>query len=148
METPWEEEQVFTRILMHDPNKKASFHKIDLFHTISLGIGKAFAASCICILQTLVPGNSIESRLRELSSLYIEFCRDVWDKFVYQSFMFLRLVGYGWVDALDPFKGYVPTRAGLLPRNITKRTMSKRLTGRCWGGRGHRNPQELGAKGL
>ena len=35
VEAPWEEEPWFTRMLMHNPNQKDDFHKIDLFHTIS-----------------------------------------------------------------------------------------------------------------
>ena len=74
-EDPWDHEAVFTRVLMHERNKKAAFHKIDIFHTVSLGIGKSFAASSLAILQTLCPGRSVEKRLQSLSSSYLEFCR-------------------------------------------------------------------------
>ena len=76
VEAPWEEEPLFTQMLMHDPAKKEDFHKIDLFHTISLGIGKPFAASAVSILQELMAGGSIEQRLKEFTSMYLEYCRD------------------------------------------------------------------------
>ena len=75
-EVPWDEEAVFTTVLMHDKDKKADFHKIDLFHTVSLGIGKQFAASSLSILQSVCGGSSVEKRLQSLSSSFIEFCRD------------------------------------------------------------------------
>ena len=74
-EAPWDHEAVFTRVLMHERNKKAAFHKIDIFHTVSLGIGKSFAASSLAILQTLCPGRSVEKRLQSLCSSYLEFWR-------------------------------------------------------------------------
>lgn len=78
VEPAWETEPLFTRILLHDPGRKGFFHKIDLFHTISLGIGKGFVASCISVIQAMVPGSSIEQRLKEISCQYISFCKDIW----------------------------------------------------------------------
>lgn len=75
-ELPWEQEAIFTRVLMHDVGRKAGFHKIDIFHTVNLGIGKSFAASSLSILQQLCHHSSIEKRLQSLSSSYIEFCVD------------------------------------------------------------------------
>lgn len=74
-ELPWDREAVFTRVLLHEKNKKAAFHKIDIFHTVSLGIGKSFAASSLAILQKLCPGSSVEKRLQSLSSSFLEYCR-------------------------------------------------------------------------
>lgn len=73
---PWEDEAAFTRLLMHEENRKASFHKIDVFHTVSLGIGKSFAASSLTLLQSLCDGTSIETRFRSLSEMFIEYCKD------------------------------------------------------------------------
>ena len=75
-EVPWEEEAIFTTTLRHDKNKKADFHKIDLFHTVSLGIGKQFAASSLSILQSICNGSSVEKRLQSLSSVFIEYCKE------------------------------------------------------------------------
>ena len=74
-EIPWEDEAIFTQVLMCEDDKP-SFHKIDLFHTVTLGVGKSYAASCFTILQELMQGTSVEERLKELTSLYLEFCRD------------------------------------------------------------------------
>jgi len=77
-ELPWDEddEASFTKILLHEPDKKPSFHKPDVFHTVSLGIAKTFVASSLAILQELANGTSIEGRLSDISSMYLEFCRD------------------------------------------------------------------------
>ena len=80
VEAPWEEEPWFTRMLMHNPNQKEDFHKIDLFHTISLGVGKSFAASAVTILQEILEGTSIEQRVKEISSMYIEYCKEFWQQ--------------------------------------------------------------------
>ena len=89
---PWTTEACFTRLLMHDANNKASFHKVDLFHTVSLGVGKAFAASSLALVQTLCNGNSVTARMSELTSLYREFCRDLWFEYIWMCF----LVGLTW----------------------------------------------------
>lgn len=75
-ELPWQDEAVFTKVLMHESVDKSLFHKVDLFHTITLGVGKSFAASSLAILQELCSGSSIEERLREVSGFYLQFCKD------------------------------------------------------------------------
>lgn len=75
-EDPWVEEAAFTKLLMHDRHEKPAFHKIDLFHTVSLGVGKTFAAGSLSILQNLCNGNSVVLRLKEMTSLYLEYCRE------------------------------------------------------------------------
>ena len=57
-------------------SEKAEFHKVDLFHTVTLGVAKSYAASSLAILQEVAHGSSIEARLQELTGLYLEFCRD------------------------------------------------------------------------
>ena len=49
---PWERECAMTRELYHDgaPNGKARFHCIDIWHSIHLGIGKAYVASAVMML--------------------------------------------------------------------------------------------------
>lgn len=44
---PWERECAMTRELYHDggPNGKSKFHLIDIWHSIHLGIGKAYVCS-------------------------------------------------------------------------------------------------------
>ena len=74
---PWTSEAMFTRTLLHISGQKASFHKVDPFHTVTLGVGKNFAAGALSILQQLCRGTSIEERLVELTTEYLEFCKDV-----------------------------------------------------------------------
>ena len=76
VEKPWDHEPLHTQILMHDPDQKENFHKIDLFHTISLGMGKGFAASAVSILQEILPGSSIDQRMKEFTGMFLEYCRD------------------------------------------------------------------------
>ena len=67
---------------MHERDRKEATYLIDLFHTISLGVGKTFAASSAVVLHDLCAGSSIDERLRNLSSQFIEFCKDshgTWD---------------------------------------------------------------------
>ena len=48
--------------------------------TISLGVGKSFAASAVTILQEILEGTSIEQRVKEISSMYIEYCKEFWQQ--------------------------------------------------------------------
>ena len=125
-ELPWYEEACFTRILLHQPEKKPYFHKPDVFHTVSLGIGKTFAASSLAILQRLLDGTSIESRISEMSSAYLEFCRESRPMgcFILWGVSFQFLV---WVT-LSGFLSFEPVLAHLI-RNTIRRRMSRRLTG-------------------
>ena len=75
-ELPWESEAIFTKVLMHETVDKSLFHKIDLFHTITLGVGKSFASSSLSILQELCEGSSIEERLKDMTASYLEFCKE------------------------------------------------------------------------
>ena len=75
-EAPWREEPLFTRVLMHEPDKKEAFHKPDLFHCVNMGVGKTFAASSCVILLQLCPGNNADERVRQLSSWYIQYCKE------------------------------------------------------------------------
>lgn len=61
---------------MHEKERKCFFHKVDLFHTITLGMGKSYAASSLAMLQEVLPGSSIDERMGEMSALYIEYCKD------------------------------------------------------------------------
>ena len=55
---------------------KASHFKIDAFHTVNLGVGKVFAASSLCFLSDLCSGNTIDERLADMTSCYLEYCKD------------------------------------------------------------------------
>ena len=75
LELPWEEEAIFTKVLMHVPNQKPQFHKVDIFHTVSLGVGKTFVASGLVVILPHCGGASVDSKLAELTSFYLEFCK-------------------------------------------------------------------------
>ena len=77
-ELPWDEEPAFTRVLLHEPDLKETFFKPDVFHTVSLGMGRNYAASSLAHLQRYCDGSSIDARLLELSANYVEFCKDAW----------------------------------------------------------------------
>ena len=74
-EDPWQTEAVFTRLLLHREGKKAAFYLPDVFHTVSLGCGKAFSAGRLAFLQELCPGSSIPKRFEALTAEYLEFCK-------------------------------------------------------------------------
>ena len=76
MEPPWHSEPHFVKKLLHEEGRKASFLKVDAFHTVSLGIAKNFAAGALALLQALVRGSSIEERLKIITSDYLEFCKE------------------------------------------------------------------------
>ena len=131
VDMPWNEEAAFTRVLMHDGGQKPFFHKIDLCHTVSLGVGKSFAASGLSILQNVCNGSSVVSRMDELSSMYMEFCRESCTQQFFLPDWFLVLTQTYFFRASGPrgFKHFA-----LLIRNTTRPTMSARLIVRCWVG--------------
>ena len=74
---PWERECAMTRELYHDggPNGKSKFHLIDIWHSIHLGIGKAYVASAVLLLQKLIPESTIDKRLAIIAAGYKQYCR-------------------------------------------------------------------------
>ena len=75
---PWQWESPLTEMLMVDgsPNGKSRFFKIDTWHNLHLGIGKSWIASCILLLQAILPGGRLEERMATLSDKYSAFCRE------------------------------------------------------------------------
>ena len=74
---PWDRESPFTRHLYHDlsPNGAPRLHRIDLWHSVHLGIGKTFAASSLMIFATALPGHNVDERFDGMSVLYANFCK-------------------------------------------------------------------------
>ena len=72
---PWHNEAAFTRLLMHDRGNKPAFHKLDLFHNVHLGQGKAFCSSSLVCLLPLFSGTSVDAKLASMSDDFKEFCR-------------------------------------------------------------------------
>eukprot|EP00913_Durusdinium_trenchii_P009469 g8899.t2 len=76
---PWETTPPFLQIgLPHDASHPGSYYQPDIWHTVHLGIGKAWVCSVIALAMhfNLVPGNNIEARFEILSQLYRSFCRE------------------------------------------------------------------------
>lgn len=74
---PWDRECALTRRLLVDGsvNGKCRFHVIDPWHVMHLGIGKAWVASGVMMLQTLLPESTIGERIASLAAGYRAFCK-------------------------------------------------------------------------
>ena len=122
VELPWEREACFTRLLLHDPTQKAQFHKIDLFHTVTLGIGKNHA-SCLALLQDLMPGASLQVRFQKLTEMYMEFCKEPWSDILVK------------LSCFECFKPFGRCRRSC-ERKIRRHATCARSTERSWDGQG------------
>ena len=56
-------------------NGKNRFHCIDPWHMLHLGIGKAWVASGVFLLQALIHETSIDKRIAVLAAEYKSFCK-------------------------------------------------------------------------
>ena len=74
---PWDRESAFTRHLLvdQDVNGKARFHLVDPWHMLHLGIGKAFGAAGLMLLQQLVCESTVDKRFAFISAEYRQYCR-------------------------------------------------------------------------
>ena len=72
---PWSVEPHWSRLL-HDeaPGGQQRFHRPDVWHTIHMGVGKAWVASSMKHLQYVTGGSSVDKRVQILSDDYIEYC--------------------------------------------------------------------------
>ena len=75
---PWDREGPMTRELLVDGriNGKARFHVVDPWHSIHLGIGKAWAACGIMLLQDKLPQSSMDQRIDYIAAEYKAFCKE------------------------------------------------------------------------
>ena len=81
IDLPWddaESETQFTRLLplYGGVNSKAKFHRPDLWHAIHLGIGKAFLASSMTVIQKGIPGSNVDVRFKQITIHYRQFCKE------------------------------------------------------------------------
>ena len=72
-EMPWQAESCFSRLLPQFAYKP-SYFKPDPWHTVNLGTGKSWVASCLVLLLPLFAGRSIPERLASMSTAYYNFC--------------------------------------------------------------------------
>ena len=54
---------------------KSRFHCLDVWHSLHLGVGKAWAASGIMMLQKYLPESNVDLRIAVFAAGYREFCR-------------------------------------------------------------------------
>ncbi|CAK9090772.1 unnamed protein product, partial [Durusdinium trenchii] len=74
---PWDVEPAWTRLL-HDesPGGAQRFHRPDVWHTVHMGIGKAWVASSVKYVQFLTGESSVDKRVAVLSDDYMSFCEE------------------------------------------------------------------------
>ena len=72
---PWIEEPAWAR-LWHDesPGGLERFHKVDIWHTFHLGIGKSSVASSMTLVQYLTGESSVDKRCEVLNQDWDDFC--------------------------------------------------------------------------
>lgn len=74
---PWNREAAFTRLLLKDAsiNGSARFHKVDLWHSVHLGVGKSWIASSLLVLASRITEGTIDDKFRVFNEKYMAFCR-------------------------------------------------------------------------
>lgn len=74
---PWDRESAMAREFMNDGgfNAKNRFHVLDVWHAVHLGIGKAWIASGVQMLQKLVPESNVEKRISVIANEYRTYCK-------------------------------------------------------------------------
>jgi hypothetical protein len=59
----------------HVAGRLAEFWAFDLFHTVHLGVCKAFLGSCLVLLSELQPEPNVDDRFDSLTDLYLSWCK-------------------------------------------------------------------------
>ena len=73
---PWNAEPEFMRLSQDTSvNGSCRFFRYDIWHTIHMGIGKAFVSSLMTILASLLPAPNVDLRFEILSQEYRRFCQ-------------------------------------------------------------------------
>lgn len=77
IELPWTVESPWTIFPYQDTavNGKSRFYKVDIWHTVQLGVGKDFAASAMCLLVRDICASNIDDRFQILSEKYLAWCK-------------------------------------------------------------------------
>ena len=73
---PWIREAAFTRLLMKDSslNGAPRFHRPDLWHSVHLGMGKVWVASCLLVLAKHMPTGTLDEKFSFFNQKYTAFC--------------------------------------------------------------------------
>ena len=73
-------------------NGKSRFYKVDIWHTVQLGVGKDFAASAMCLLVRDICASNIDDRFQILSEKYLAWCKQ-FQKTKYVTKLDKKMVG-------------------------------------------------------
>ena len=72
---PWERTPQLLQHLPHDMRFPASFFKIDIWHTIHMGIGKSFISSAITLATELFDSRGVVGKLEQMTANYHRWCK-------------------------------------------------------------------------
>ena len=74
---PWRSEPPLTKWLVGDADHLASLYKLDIFHTVHLGLGRSFLANAIVLCMSLpaFAASNIDGRFERMTQSYLCFCR-------------------------------------------------------------------------
>jgi len=94
IELPWTVESPWTIFPYQDTavNGKSRFYKVDIWHTVQLGVGKDFAASAMCLLVRDICASNIDDRFQILSEKYLAWCKQ-FQKTKYVTKLDKKMVG-------------------------------------------------------
>ena len=74
---PWRSEPPLTKWLGGDTEHLASLYKLDIFHTVHLGLGRSFLANAMVLCMSLpaFAASNIDGRFERMTESYLCFCR-------------------------------------------------------------------------
>lgn len=73
---PWATPPPWTQLL-HDESAGglSRFHRIDVWHTVHMGVGKPFLAGAVCLLQHVTGETSVDKRVAVLNDDFQQWCQ-------------------------------------------------------------------------
>lgn len=72
---PWVIVPPLVKHLIHNVVDPSTFYQNDIWHTIHLGFGRSWVASCVGLLLEVIPAPNLDSKWSFLTSDYKAFCR-------------------------------------------------------------------------
>eukprot|EP00438_Fugacium_kawagutii_P024301 Skav217542 [mRNA] locus=scaffold467:270702:272252:- [translate_table: standard] len=85
------------------PGQQPHFYAFDLFHSWHLGVGKSFAAGCLAMASDYMWATNVDSRLEQLSCLFMTYCEENHETAHLNS---LTRPVLGWMDRNQYPNGY------------------------------------------
>ena len=72
---PWDEAPPWAQLLHdEDPGGLSRFHRVDVWHTFHMGVGKSYLASCVSMVQHLTGESSVDKRVEAMSVDFLDWC--------------------------------------------------------------------------